>query len=437
MSPKRRKLLGPTRPSLLVMSAFGTLSLYLLTTLHMPDHIPTMSEQRQDPPKTKLRASGKSGRLKFAALAKFLWLLVPLLLVIVFMVDMWTPVGVALPICYVAGLALVVALPKKRDKITAAATCTLLLIVHFVLAPTAPGFTSWVYILNHSLAILIIWTVTVLGVRHRHVQEGMRENERVANERLAHLNTIYASAPVGLCFVDRDLRYVSMNNALAEMNGRSPEYFIGKTVREAVPEFADGIETHYHRVIETGRPVIDEEIQASHPSRRNERCYRLCSYYPVHNENGQLLGVNVAVRDITGRKQAEADTLFLLDLGEGIRFAANADELLWAVAVALGEHLKASRCGFVEVDVEHDRLTVQRDYHPHMPSLVGSYPLNAFGSAVVNAAKTGQIIAVAELENDERTARNFKISKVGRSRDGSSSPLLRDGKLVSGAGYRH
>ena len=63
------------------------------------------------------------------------------------------------------------------------------------------------------------------------------------------MNTIYSSAPVGLCFVDRDLRYVSINNALAELTGRSPEYFHGKTVREAVPELADVIETHYRRVI--------------------------------------------------------------------------------------------------------------------------------------------------------------------------------------------
>jgi|RhiMetdeSRZDD1v2_1073273.scaffolds.fasta_scaffold117233_2 PAS domain S-box-containing protein len=396
----------------------------------MPDPIPTMSDQRQNSPETNSAIPGKPGRLKFATLNKVLWLLVPLLLALIFMVDMWTPIGVALPICYLAGLALVVALPEKREKIAAAATCTLLLIVHFAMAPTTPGLISW-DVLNHSLATLIIWTVTVLGVRHRHVQSVMRENERVANERLAHLNTIYASAPVGLCFVDRDLRYVSINNALAEMNGKSPDYYIGKTVREALPELADRIEAHYRRVIETGRPVIDEEVQAIHPARRTERGYRLCSYYPVHNENGELLGVNVAVRDVTRRKQAEADTLFLLDLGEGIRFAADADELLWAVAVALGEHLKASRCGFVEVDVENDRLTVQRDYHPHMPSLVGSYTLNDFGSGVIDAAKTGQIVAIAELAIDQRTARGFKFFEKLGIRGMVLSPLLRDGKLVS------
>jgi PAS domain S-box-containing protein len=301
----------------------------------------------------------------------------------------------------------------------------------YFLSPPLVGVPHWVYLFNHTLAIIMIWIVTILVLRHRHAQEVMRVNERVANERLAQLNTIYASAPAGLCFVDRDLRYVSINNALAELSGKSPDYFIGKTVREAVPELADAVEAHYRRVIETGQPVVDEEVQGTHPIRRKERSHWLCSYYPVHNDTGQLLGVNVAVRDVTRRKQAEADTLFLLDLGEGIRFAADADELLWAVAVALGEHLKASRCGFVEIDTERDRLTVQRDYHPHVPSLVGSYPLTAFSPSVIKASSSGQIIAIADIHSDERTAQDSKAYQKHGACGLVLSPLLRDGSLVS------
>jgi len=337
----------------------------------------------------------------------------------------------ALPFCYVAGLVLVVALPGTREKIVAAATTTVLMIANYYWSGAFPGVPNWVYLFNHGLALLMIWTVTILSLRHRHAQEVMRENERVANERLAHLKTIYASAPVGLCFVDRELHYVSINNALAEMNGRSPEFFIGKTVREAVPELADSVEAHYRRVINTGQPVIDEEVQVGNQGRPQDRRVCICSYYPVHTETGQMLGVNVAVRDITRRKQAEADTLFLLDLGEGIRFAADADELLWAVAVALGEHLKASRCSFLEVDARHDRITVQRDYHPHLHSLVGSYQLSTVSPALVSAAEAGQIIAIVDAKSDERIAKTFETRQDSGVGALVITPLLRDGALVS------
>jgi PAS domain S-box-containing protein len=374
----------------------------------------------------------KPERAPLATSRSLLWLLVLLLLFAIFSIDVSTPDDLALPVYYAAGLLLIISLPDSREKIWAAATSTLLMIVGYFLSSLLVGVPHWVYLFNHILAIAMIWIVTILVLRHRHAQEVMRVNERVANERLAQLNTIYASAPVGLCFVDRDLRYVSINNALAELSGRTPDYFIGKTVREAVPELADAVEAHYRRVIETGQPVIDEEVQGTHPILRKEPSHWLCSYYPVHNDAGELLGVNVAVRDVTRRKQAEADTLFLLDLGEGIRFAADADELLWAVAVALGEHLKASRCGFVEIDTDRDRLTVQRDYHPHVPSLVGSYPLTALNSGVIEAAaSSGQIIAIADIHNDERTAQDSKAYQKYGARGLVLSPLLRDGSLVS------
>ena len=337
----------------------------------------------------------------------------------------------ALPFCYVAGLVLVVALPGTREKLVAAVTSTLLMVFNYFWSAAIPGVPAWVYLFNHGLALLMIWTVAILSLRHRHAQEVMRENERVANERLAHLKTIYASAPVGLCFVDRELRYVSINNALAEMNGESPEFFIGKTVREATPSVADNVEAHYRRVIDTGQPVIDEEVQVSNEGRLQERRICLCSYYPVHTESGQLLGVNVAVRDITRRKQAEADTLFLLDLGEGIRFAADADELLWAVAVALGEHLKASRCGFLEIDAEHDRIIVQRDYHPHLHSAVGTYSLSAAGPSILGAAQAGQIIVIADVATDERIAHIVENWQDSGIQALVITPLLRDGALVS------
>lgn len=374
-----------------------------------------------------LKSSGTTARV----FRNLLWLFVPLLLLGIFTADLWTPAGLAMPVCYVVGLVLVVALPGPHEKIVAASTTTVLMVINYFLSPALPGAPDWVYLFNHGLSLLMIWTVTVLSLRHRYAQEVTRDNERVANERLAHLKTIYASAPVGLCFVDRDLRYVSINNALAQMNGRSPDDFIGKTVREAIPQLADSVEPHYRRVIDSGQPVIDEEVQTSHPEHSRDRRVYTSSYYPVHTETGQLLGVNVAVRDITRRKQAEADTLFLLDLGEGIRFAADADELLWAVAVALGEYLKVSRCGFIEIDLEQERFTVQRDYHPHVTSLVGSYPFCSLSRSLITAAQAGQIIAVTDVHNDDRTADFFKAYSEPRVGALVVAPLMRDGKLIS------
>src|SRR5690242_9156725 len=108
---------------------------------------------------SRFRTAMKPSRGLPAAPPPLLWLLVPLLLFAVFAVDVWTPDGLALPLYYVAGLALVVALPGGRQTILAAATCTLLMFFDYFSSPTLPGVPNWVYLFNHSLVVVMIWTL--------------------------------------------------------------------------------------------------------------------------------------------------------------------------------------------------------------------------------------------------------------------------------------
>ncbi|HET7004555.1 MAG TPA: ATP-binding protein [Candidatus Binatia bacterium] len=366
--------------------------------------------------------------------SRFFWVLAICLVGFFYLLDLWIPAHLAIPICYAAALVLAVALPGKREKIAVAVACTVMLAGDLFLFHSTSGLPVWAGWANQGFALLMVWSVTTLGLRHRSVEQDRRDSERVANERLALLNTIYTSAPVGLCFVDLNLRYLSMNAALAEMNGRNPEFYIGKTVRDTIPELADTIEVHYRRVIESGKAILDVEIKGATAARPNDDRYWLASYFPVHNSSGELLGVNVAVRDITGRKQAEADTLFLLDLAECIRFAANAEELTWAVAVALGEHAKVNRCAFLEIDMERNQFVVQRDYHPHVSSLVGTYPVESFGPLLIDLGRAGQTTTISDVAVDERTrAYADSYRRIG-IRAFITAPLLRDGALVSALG---
>ena len=52
--------------------------------------------------------------------------------------------------------------------------------------------------------------------------------ERMRDDSLALLDTIFESAPVGLALHGPDLRFVRVNRALADMNGLSPEEHVGR-----------------------------------------------------------------------------------------------------------------------------------------------------------------------------------------------------------------
>jgi PAS domain S-box-containing protein len=115
---------------------------------------------------------------------------------------------------------------------------------------------------------------------------------------------IYRAAPTGLAFIDSELRFASVNDHLAEMNGLSAEAHIGRTLREVVgEEMASQVEPLYRRVMETGQPIVNREVRQRGAVGPEQ--VRLVSYHPVKNEQGGVLGVSAVVQEITARKRAE------------------------------------------------------------------------------------------------------------------------------------
>jgi PAS domain S-box-containing protein len=128
--------------------------------------------------------------------------------------------------------------------------------------------------------------------------------EALPAQRLAQLQAIYDGAPVGLCFLDRKMRYVSLNRHLAEMNGRPIASHIGKTPAELVPAIFPLIEPFIRRALK-GEFVTGVEIPKPGVNAGGDGRTLLASYRPVRDEAGEVLGVSVAIVDITQRKRAE------------------------------------------------------------------------------------------------------------------------------------
>ncbi len=141
----------------------------------------------------------------------------------------------------------------------------------------------------------------------RRAEEDLQESRDLLRRQIAELELLYATAPVGLCLVDRDLRYVRINEMMAAFNGRPPWDHVGRTIREVLPSLADDIEPVYRRVIESGEPALDVEIQGTTATEPREERRWLVSYHPLRSESGAVRAVSALVQDITERKREEEE----------------------------------------------------------------------------------------------------------------------------------
>ncbi|MEV5934523.1 SpoIIE family protein phosphatase [Streptomyces sp. NPDC093250] len=122
---------------------------------------------------------------------------------------------------------------------------------------------------------------------------------------------IVAQSPIGLAVLDDDLRYVSVNPALEQINGIPAEQHLGRTIREVLPLVdADAIEAAARQVLDTGRPAIDRAMTGRTAADPDEDRAWSVSLYRLENALGTVLGVAVSVVDITEQHRAntEAET---------------------------------------------------------------------------------------------------------------------------------
>jgi hypothetical protein len=135
---------------------------------------------------------------------------------------------------------------------------------------------------------------------HQELQQAIQQKD----ESLALLNAWVTSSPVGLAFLDTELRYIHANQALAATNGVPQTQHIGRTFREVLPEWAAQIEPVFEQVMKSRQPLLNQEVSGeTYPSGIYR--YGLVSYYPVCLPDGQLLGVGISSIDITQLKQTE------------------------------------------------------------------------------------------------------------------------------------
>ena len=176
-----------------------------------------------------------------------------------------------------------------------------------------------------ALALVAIGAWTTASVR-RLVRERQQVELDLVRLGAAVSTPLIETAPIGLAVLDRDLRYLYVNPALAAIDGLGALAHLGQRIDRVSPEFGFDTAATLEGVLASGRELRDAEV-SGHASAGGEPGTWLLNAEPLWDEDGDAVGLAMSVVDITERKRREEALAALSELqkqaqviGESIPF---------------------------------------------------------------------------------------------------------------------
>jgi len=133
-----------------------------------------------------------------------------------------------------------------------------------------------------------------------------RQAEEALQETRAQLDSYIATAPVGMAIFDSELRYINVNETLADINGVSIDNHIDKRPRDILPEsLGHAVEKRFRRILRTGQSILHEELSGETLSQPGVTRHWLHSFFPILGAEQEPKGIGVTVVEITEIKKTE------------------------------------------------------------------------------------------------------------------------------------
>ncbi|MDR3753839.1 MAG: ATP-binding protein [Terracidiphilus sp.] len=133
----------------------------------------------------------------------------------------------------------------------------------------------------------------------------LAEQRAGLNDTLSLLDSMLANAPIGLAFVDRNSRFVRVNQIFADLTGVTVSRHLGRTLTDLLPaKVAEQVGNAVQQVFSSEEPVRNLELNGEGGKPRRPWTW-LISAYPVRTTPTQVRWVGVIALDASERKRSE------------------------------------------------------------------------------------------------------------------------------------
>ena len=142
----------------------------------------------------------------------------------------------------------------------------------------------------------------------------IEEQKTVAEQRLNELEQLYQTSPNAVALIGADLKYIRLNERMAEINGEPISMHINTSVRDIIPAVADATEKTVNEVLKTKKPIRGRRVKGNIKSEPDVQRIWESDWDPFISQ-GKVLGVTVQVREVTREvEMAERLTALMREL---------------------------------------------------------------------------------------------------------------------------
>ncbi len=144
----------------------------------------------------------------------------------------------------------------------------------------------------------------------RQAQAELARNVGLARQRSSEIETLYKTAPVGMALIDRNRRYLKINQHFADLNEQRIEDHVGRNLKDMTSELFGKLDSAMTDVFERGREVVNLEatIKIAPGVVRDF----LIDVYP-YEEDGRVTAVGLILKDVTELRRLEKEMRRLMD----------------------------------------------------------------------------------------------------------------------------
>ncbi len=121
-----------------------------------------------------------------------------------------------------------------------------------------------------------------------------------AEASVANLNCLIQNAPVGICFLDNQFKFLHLNQLIAEAGHASIEEQLGQPVEQFAKPIWPSLKPILDAVYTDGK-IIKGVIFSAKDVNLDKEEWVECCYFPIIDQNQKKLGVGVIAEDVTER----------------------------------------------------------------------------------------------------------------------------------------